>query len=158
MNRQDQEVRDGCSIERIWNKIIYCTKEQNLESAAGATAVLWYPAIFLGPRFLVSWFPRWLPGSRFFVFCLWCCSESEDSANLLRIQHSNSLCSLVLLFLYIEFISGLVAIHSVLSQFVFAHLAKEQAFPVRQILFRGAVAPTLLPVRPGPHLIDVGLL
>jgi len=34
-------------------------------------------------------------------------------ANLLRIQHSNSLCSLVLLFLYIEFISSLDALHSV---------------------------------------------
>merc|ERR1712136_350255 len=31
-------------------------------------------------------------------------------------------------------------------------LPTEQASPVRQILFRGAMAPTLLPVRPGPHL------
>ena len=44
------------------------------------------------------------------------------------------------------------------QQFVLAHLAKEQASPVRQILFCGAMAPTLLPVRPGPHLTVVGLL
>ena len=34
----------------------------------------------------------------------------------------------------------------------------EQASPVRQILFCGAMVPTLLPVRPGPHLTNVGLL
>ena len=78
--------------------------------------------------------------------------------NLLRIQCSNSLCDLVLLFLYIEFISSHDALHSVHHSFVFAHLAKEQASPVRQILFRGAMVPTLLPVRLGPHLTDAGLL
>ena len=37
-------------------------------------------------------------------------------------------------------------------------LANEQASSVKQILFCGAMVPTLLPVRPGPHLIDAGLL
>ena len=78
--------------------------------------------------------------------------------NLLRIQHSNSLCDLVLFFLYIEFISSHDALHSVHKQFVPAHLANVQLTSVKQILFRGAMVPILLPVRPGPHLIDVGLL
>ena len=66
-----------------------------------------------------SWFPGFPPLAsglpRFFVFCLWCCSESEDSVNLLRIQRSNSMCDLVSLFfyLYFEFISSLDALHSV---------------------------------------------
>ena len=60
--------------------------------------------------------------------------------------------------MYIESISGLVAIHSVLKQFVPAHLANEQATSVKQILFCGDMTPTLLPVRPGLHSTDVGLL
>ena len=60
--------------------------------------------------------------------------------------------------LYIESISGTVAIQSVLQQFVPALLANEQATPAKQILFCGAMVPTLLPVRPGLHLTDVGLL
>ena len=42
----------GSQLKEIWSKIIYCPKEQNLAWAAGATAVLWYPAILLG-----FWFP-----------------------------------------------------------------------------------------------------
>ena len=34
----------------------------------------------------------------------------------------------------------------------------EQASPVKQILFCGAMVPTLLPVRPGLHSMDAGLL
>ena len=60
--------------------------------------------------------------------------------------------------LYFEFISRLVALHSVPQQFVFAHLANEQATPAKQILFCGVMTPTLLPVRPGLHSTDVGLL
>ena len=44
------------------------------------------------------------------------------------------------------------------SQYVSAHLAKEQVSTAQQILFRGVMTPTLLPVRPGLHLTDVGLL
>ena len=103
----------GSQLKEIQRKIIYCTKEQNLGSAAGATAALGYPAILLGP---LSWFPGFpcgflAPGSSCFV--CGCCSESEDSVNLLRIQHSNSLCDFVLFFLYIEFISSHDALHSV---------------------------------------------
>ena len=38
----------------------------------------------------------WLPD--FFLFCLWCCSESEDSVINLRIQHSNCLWPMYLFF------------------------------------------------------------
>ena len=60
--------------------------------------------------------------------------------------------------MYIESISGLVAIHSVHKQFVPAHLANEQVSTAQQILFRGVMTPTLLPVRSGLHSTDVGLL
>ena len=60
--------------------------------------------------------------------------------------------------MYIESISGLVAIHSVHKQFVPAHLANKQITSVKQILFCGIVTPTLLPVRPGLQSTDVGLL
>ena len=59
--------------------------------------------------------------------------------------------------MYIESVSGLVAIHSVHKQFVPAHLANEQVTSVKQILFCGVMTPTLLPVRPGLHSTDVGL-
>ena len=61
----------GSQLKEVQGEIVYCTKEQNLGSAAGATASLGCPAILLGPWFLVSWFSLWFPGSRFFVFCLW---------------------------------------------------------------------------------------
>ena len=41
---------------------------------------------------------------------------------------------------------------------VLAPCQKSKLHPVRQIFFCGAMAPTLLLVRPGPHLTDVGLL
>ena len=52
--------------------------------------------------FRFSWSPglllpaSWLPA--FFLFCLWCCSESEDSAINLWIQHSNCLWYLFVFF------------------------------------------------------------
>ena len=114
--------------------------------------------------FRFSWFPgllllaSWLPA--FFLLCLWCCSESEDSVINLRNQHSNCLWPLFLVFffMYIESISGLVALHSVHKQFLPAYLANEQVTSVKQILFSGVMTPTLLPVRPGLHSTDVGLL
>ena len=114
--------------------------------------------------FRFSWFPglplpaSWLPA--FFLLCLWCCSESEDSVINLRIQHSNCLWPLFWFssYMYIESISGLVAPHSVHKQFVPAHLANEQVTSVKQILFLWGHDPTLLLVRPGLHSTDVGLL
>ena len=56
----DQEVSDEFSTEgNIWNTNTSRTKEQNLGPTAGATAVLWYPAILppgalVSPGFLVS--------------------------------------------------------------------------------------------------------
>ena len=93
-DRKDQEVSDGSQLKEIWSTITFCTKEQNLGSTAGATAVLRHPTILLPGALvslglLVSPLASGLPG--FFVFCLWCCSESEDSVNNSRIQHSNCL-------------------------------------------------------------------
>ena len=77
----------------------------------------------------------------------------ENSAQQLPVVHV-----FVVFYLYFEFISSLDALHSVHQQFVFAHLANEQVLPVKQILFSGVMTPTLLPVRPGLHSIDAGLL
>ena len=88
----DQEVSDGFSTEGSIRKRILLVRRKNLGPTAGATAVPWYPAIlFPGALLLVSWFhlASWL--LVFFAFCLWCCSESEDSVNNSRIQHSNCL-------------------------------------------------------------------
>ena len=148
----------GSQLKEIWSKIIYCTKEQNLGSAAGATAVLGYPAILLGPRFLVSWFSLWFLGSRFFVFCLWVllriwgfCEFIENSAQQQPVRSR-----VVFLVHWVHLKSRCITLCP--QQFVFALLAKEQASPVRQILVRGAMVPTLLPVTPGPLLVDVGLI
>ena len=59
---------------------------------------------------------------------------------------------LVVFYMYIEFISSLDALHSVLNSLYL------QASSVKQILFSGVMTPTLLPVRPGLHSTDVGLL
>ena len=107
-----------------------------------------------GLPLLASWLPA------FFLLFLWCCSESEDSVINLRIQHSNCLWSLffVVFYLYIEFISCLDALHSVHNSLYLHTLPNEQVPSVKQILFGGVMTPTLLPVRPGLHSTDVGLL
>ena len=66
-------------------------------------------------------------------------------------------CCLVF-FLYSESISGLDALHIVHNSGFVHTLPKEQASSAQQILFCGIMTPTLLPVRPGFHLTDVGLL
>ena len=47
--------------------------------------------------------------------------------------------------------------HTVLNSGFVHTLPKEQASTVQQILFRGVMTPSLLPVRPGLHSTDVGL-
>ena len=86
-DRKDQEVSDGFSIEG---------------NLPGFLLVSWSPPLASG----LPWF---------FVFCLWCCSESEDSVNLLRIQRSNSLCDLVSLLFSCTLSSSQVSMHYTLS-------------------------------------------
>ena len=120
-DRKDQEVSDGFSIEGNleYDYLLYERTKFGINSRCDCcTAVSRHPpGARVPPVFLLfSWFPPLASGLPwFFVFCLWCCSESEDSVNLLRIRRSNSLCDLVslLFFLYIEFISSLDALHSV---------------------------------------------
>ena len=109
--------------------------------------------------FLVPLAGLFLPTSCFY-FCVVllrirgsCDFEFENSA-----QQQPVWSHVFVVFLYFEFISRLDALHSVLKQFVPAHLANEQATSVKQILFCGVMTPTLLPVRPGLHSTDVGLL
>ena len=91
-----------------------------------------------------------------------CCSESEDSE--IRICEFIPATACVLsrvfffFFLYSESISGLDALHTVHNSGFVHTLPKEQASSAQQILFWGVMTPTLLLVRPGLHLTDVGLL
>ena len=103
----------GSQLKEIRRKIIYCTKEKfGISSRCDCcSGVSRHPSWALVPGFLGFPCGFLAPGSSCFV--CGCCSESEDSVNLLRIQHSNSLCDLVLFFLYIEFISSHDALHSV---------------------------------------------
>ena len=114
----DQEVSDRFSTEgSIWIMNTSCTKEQNLGPTAGATAVVSIlPSSSLVPLFLlVSWLLPLASGLPVvFVFCPWCCSESEHSVNNSRIQHSNCLWfTLTFSPFVLEFTSGTVALHSV---------------------------------------------
>ena len=114
---------------KMQRKIVFWTKEQNLGYAAGTIAALGLPAFLLGP---LSWFPG-CPGASLapWLSCSFvgCCSESEDSLNLLWIQHSNSLWFMSLLFfLYFEFISRLGALHSVLNSLYVHTLPKSKLY------------------------------
>ena len=88
-----------------------------------------------------------------------CCSESEDSE--IRICEFIPATACVLssvFFLYSESIAGLDALHTAANSGFVHTLPKEQASPAQQIPFCGVMTPTLLPVRPGLHVTDVGLL
>ena len=67
-------------------------------------------------------------------------------------------CVLSRVFLDSEYISGLDALHTVPNSGFVHTLPTQQATSAKQILFCGVMTPTLLPVRPGLHLTDVGLL
>ena len=88
----NQEVSDGFSTEGSGLRILFFERTK-FGPTAGATAVPWYPAtLLLCALLLVSWLPPLASGLPVvFVFCPWCCSESEDSVNNSRIQHSNCL-------------------------------------------------------------------
>ena len=81
----------------------------------------WVPVLVPG----FSWFLP-VPGSLCFVFACGCCSESEDSLNLLRIQHSNSLCEYVSFF-FLELRVHHCALHSVHNSLLL-HLANRASF------------------------------
>ena len=158
VNQCNQEVRDGFSTER--NPVKDCILDEGTkfglcsrcDCCSGSRRL---PSGFRpGSWFLLASPGAWLP---VLLFACGCCSESEDSMNLFRIQHSNSLCEYVFFYFFLELRVHLCAVHSVLNSLI-CTLPTEQASPVRQILFRGAMAPTLLPVRPGSHLTDVRLL
>ena len=87
-----------------------------------------------------------------------CCFESEDSEIQICEFIPVTICVLFF-FLYSESISGRDALHTVLTSGFVHILLKEQASPAQQFFFFcGVMTPTLLPVRSGLHLTDVGLL
>ena len=64
----------------------------------------------------------------------------------------------VVFYLYFEFISRLDALHSVVNSLYFHTLPMSKLHQQNRFFFRGVMTPTLLPVRPGLHSTDVGLL
>ena len=116
-NRKDQEVRDGFSTERNleYDYLLYERTKFGINSRCDCcTAVSRHlPGARVPPGFLVFPLASGLPW--FFVFCLWCCSEPEDSVNLSRIQRSNSLCDLVPLLFSCTLSSSQVSMHHTLS-------------------------------------------
>ena len=149
LNKMEESTNEFCSYQR--------TKVGSYSRYDCCTVVSCRPPSWC---FRFSWSPglplpaSWLPA--FFLFCLWCCSESEDSMTNLRIQHSNCLWPLFWFssYMYIESISGLVAIHSVHKQFIPAHLPNERVTTVKQILFVGSLSVSLslsLSWRGGTH-------
>ena len=127
----DHEVSDGFSTR--WKNLrtnIVRTKEQNLGPTAGTTAVLWYR--FSPPA-------SWLPDV--FLFCPWCCSEFEDSAINLWIQHSNCLCPLFDLCISCTLSPSQVSLRYTLSfNSLYLHtLPTSKLHQQKQILFCGVM-------------------
>ena len=101
-----------------------------------------------------------LLASCFFFFCVvllrvrrFCDLEFESSA-----QQQPVWSHVFVVFLYFEFISGLDALHSVLNSLYLHTLPMSKLHQHNRFFFRGVMTPTLLPVRPGLHSTDVGLL
>ena len=162
LTSKDQKIRDGFSTKmKVLCTNFFVPKKEKLGHVSGTTAALWCLAV-LSPvllLLLVSVASLLLLASCFFFS--YSCGVAPIPRILrfnLRIQHSNSLWLMSLFFLYFEFISRLDALHSVLDSLYLHTLPKEQASSAKQILFRGVMTPTLLPVRPGLHSTDVGLL
>ena len=96
----------------------------------------------------------------FFSFCVVllrirgsCDLEFENSA-----QQQPVWSHVFVVFLYFEFISRLDALHSVLNSLYLHTLPMSKLHQQNRFFFRGVMTPTLLPVRPGLHSTDVGLL
>ena len=100
------------------------------------------------------------PGFLFFYFYVvllrirgFCGFEFENSA-----QQQPVWSRVFVVFLYFEFISRLDALHSVLNSLYLHALPMSKLRQQNRFFFRGVMTPTLLPVRPGLHSTDVGLL
>ena len=100
------------------------------------------------------------PGFLFFYFYVvllrirgFCDFEFENSA-----QQQPVWSRVFVVSLYFEFISRLDALHSVLNILFLQTLPMSKLHQQNRLFFRGVMTPTLLPVRPGLHSTDVGLL
>ena len=95
-----------------------------------------------------------------FYFCVvllrirgFCGFEFENSA-----QQQPVWSRVFVVFLYFEFISRLDALHSVLNSLYLHTLPMSKLHQQNRFFFRRVMTPALLPVRPGLHSTDVGLL
>ena len=95
-----------------------------------------------------------MPGSLCLVFACGCCSESEDSLNLLRIQHSNSLCEYVSFF-FLELRVHHCAVHSVHNSLLL-HLANRASFTCKTDSFSWGHGPDALACKARPSSDQCG--
>ena len=138
----------GSQKNDIQWKIGNCTKK-NLGYAAGTTVALGLSESFwFLPVPGLLWVPR--RPVPVVCICLWVLLRICWFLNLLRIQHNKCLCRFRVLVSRehrVHYCAG----HSVRNRVFSAPCQQSKFLPVRQTLFGGALAPTLLPVRPGPH-------
>ena len=149
MNQCNQEVRDGFSTER--NPVKDCILDEGTKFGLCSrydccSGTLRFPFGFRPG----SWFLLASPGAWFpvFVFARGCCSESEDSLNLLRIQHSKSLCEYVSFF-FLELRVHHCAVHSVHNSLLL-HLANRASFTCKTDSFSWGHGPDALACKARP--------
>ena len=111
----------------------------------------WVPVLVPG----FSWFLPVPPGSLCSMFACGCCSESEDSLNLLRIQHSNSLCEYVSFFFFLELRVHHCALHSVHNSLLL-HLANRASFTCKTDSFSWGHGPDALACKARPSSDQCG--
>ena len=137
----------------------YGTKERRYERESGTTAELWFSADFLSVCWCVSWFPWPVCPPPGFLCLLVMLLRIRGFLylNLWEFSTAGGCVIFHVFFQFSEFTSGQDALPTVLNRGFVHTLLKVQASTVQQILFRGVMTPSLLPVRPGLHLMDVGL-
>ena len=149
VNQCNQEVRDGFSTER--NPVKDCILDEGTKFGLCSrydccSGSLSLPSGFRpGSWFLLASPGAWIP---VLVFACGCCSESEDSLNLLRIQHSNSLCEYVSFF-FLELRVHHCAVHSVHNSLLL-HLANRASFTCKTDSFSWGHGPDALACKARP--------
>ena len=149
MNQCNQEVRDGFSTER--NPVKDCILDEGTKFGLCSRYDCCSGSLRLTSGFRPgSWFLLASPGAWLpvLVFACGCCSESEDSSNLLRIQHSNSLCEYVSFF-FLELRVHHCAVHSVHNSLLL-HLANRASFTCKTDSFSWGHGPDALACKARP--------
>ena len=150
----------GSQQRRSYDVRIIRTKERRYGWESGTTAELWFSADLLSVCWCVSWFPwRFCPPPGFLcLLVLLLRIRGFLYLNLWEFSAASACVIFHVFFQFSETTSGQDASPTVLNNGFVHTLPAVQASTVQQILVRGVMTPSLLPVRPGLHSTDVGLL